>query len=153
MTTQASPEEIRDPATEANRRIRLTSLHLWNEWIEMWNGRPELARTIVAHRFTLHLPTPALVRQETVVSPPDVEQWVAAHRAKFRRLVFQTGCGPFVDVTAGVVAGPWFADTSLDGNPRPVCGMDTIAFVEGKVTEYWTIAKEADEVGRWISRG
>jgi hypothetical protein len=141
MPTQHPPEEI-----------YATGVRLWNDWMEMWNGRPELARTIVADCFTLHLPTPALAKQETIVGPAEVEKWVAAHRAKFRRLTFDPGCGPFVDVTAGVAAGPWFADASLDGSPKPVCGMDTIVFVHGKITEYWTISKEVDQVGRWVTR-
>jgi len=115
----------------------------------MWNERPELARVLVADGFVLHLPTPNAVAQETVDGPAAVERWVIAHRAKFQRLVFASTCGPFVDVRAGVVAGPWFAETIVAGEPRPVCGMDTIAFRDGKVTEYWTLSKEVDAFGRW----
>jgi hypothetical protein len=116
----------------------------------MWNHRPALARSIVAERFVLHLaPFPA--NHEVVESAAAVERWVINHRAKFRRLSFHTGGGPFVDVRAGVVAGPWFADTSIDGSPRPVCGMDTIAFRDGKITEYWTLSKEVEAVGRWTT--
>lgn len=71
-----------------------------------------------------------------VCDPASVERWVIAHRARFQRLVFHNHCSQFVDVRAGVVAGPWLADTVQDGTPRPVCGMDTIAFRDGKITEY-----------------
>jgi hypothetical protein len=30
-----------------------------------------------------------------------------------------------------------------------VCGMDTIAFRAGKITEYWTLSKPVDAFGRW----
>ncbi len=124
-------------------------LRLWNQWTEMWNQRPELARVLVADRFVLHLTLPDSTPQDTVCDPASVERWVVAHRARFQRLVFHNHCGPFVDVRAGVVAGPWFADTVQDGRPRPVCGMDTIAFRDGKITEYWTLSKPVDDVGRW----
>jgi hypothetical protein len=128
-----------------------TGLRLWDEWTRMWNGQPELARKLVAPRFVLHLTTPNPLDPSTVNDPASVERWVTAHRAKYTRLTFDTHRGPFVDVRAQVVAGPWFADTSVDGVPRPVCGMDTIAFEDGKITEYWTIAKEVDAFGRWAS--
>ena len=57
--------------------------------------------------------------------------------------------GPFVDTRAGVVAGPWHAETVIDGIARFACGMDTIAFRDGKVVEYWTMSKPADDLGRW----
>lgn len=75
------------------------------------------------------------------------------HRAKFRRLAFHTGCGPFVDPVAGVVAGPWHAEANTTDAERWVVGMDTIAFHDGKVTEYWTLSKEIDVVGAWSTRG
>jgi len=126
-----------------------TGIQLWIDWTQMWNGRPALARSLVAARFALHLPLPSQVDQATVDSPEAVERWVTAHRAKFQRLTFHTECGPFVDTAAGIVAGPWWADASIDGSPRVVCGMDTIAFRDGKITEYWSLSKEADAVGRW----
>jgi hypothetical protein len=141
MTSQAAPEDL-----------YATGRHLWKLWMEMWNGRPELARALVADGFTLHLTIPSLVRQETIVGPADVERWVTGHRARFRRLVFHPDCGPFVDVAAGVIAGPWFAELSVDESPRLACGMDMLAFVAGRITEYWTLAREVDEVGRWVSR-
>ena len=137
------------PETKTHEDLYATGLWLWNEWTRMWNGQPELARSLVAEGFVLHLPTPSPLDQESIKGPAAVEAWVAAHRGNFRGLTFHTECGPFVDVVAGVVAGPWWAETSIDGSPRPVCGMDTIAFREGKITEYWTISKEADSAGRW----
>jgi hypothetical protein len=117
----------------------------------MWNERPELALELVAPRFTLHLATP-LVDPATVTDPAGVAAWVRGHRAKFQRLVFHTGVGPFVDVRAGVVAGPWHADTIVDASPRPVCGMDTIAFRDGKITEYWTLSTPVASVGAWSTQ-
>jgi len=139
--------------TTSNADLYATGLRLWSQWTEMWNRDPALARSIVAERFVLHLVTPGGVDPRTVDGPVAVERWVIAHRAKFQRLTFHTGCGPYVDVAAGVVAGPWFADTSVDGTPRPVCGIDAIAFRDGKITEYWTLSREADAVGRWATAG
>src|ERR1700678_3625631 len=99
-----------------------TGIRLWNEWTTMWNERPELARVLVADGFVLHLTTPSGVVPETIDGPLAVERWVIAHRAKFQRLIFHTTCGPFVDVRAGVVAGPWLAETAVGGAPQPVSG-------------------------------
>jgi hypothetical protein len=118
----------------------------------MWNGEPALAHAIVADRFALHLTPPTGVDPQTVNTPAAVERWVIAHRAKFQRLRFDTHCGPFVNVTACVVAGPWFAETSTDGSSQAVCGMDTIAFRDARIVEYWTIGKPAETIGAWARR-
>ena len=110
-----------------------TGIRLWKDWTEMWNGRPELALTLVAPRFVLHLPKlsklerPDPVATESIDSPAAVERLVREARSKYTRLTFMYECGPFVDVRAGIVAGPWIADTSLDGTPRPVCGRETFS--------------------------
>jgi hypothetical protein len=36
-----------------------------------------------------------------------------------------------------------------EGKPKLSVGMDTIAFRDGKITEYWTLSKEVDSVGDW----
>jgi hypothetical protein len=133
------------------QEVYATGLRLWRDWTEMWNSRPELALQLVVPRFALHLTTPSGVDQTTVADPEAVARWVTAHRGRFHQLRFHTGCGPFVDTVAGIVAGPWYADASIDGSPRIVCGMDTIGFRDGLITEYWTISKEADAVGRWVT--
>jgi hypothetical protein len=126
-----------------------TGIGLWAQWTEMWNGRTALARELVAERFALHLPPPSLVDPATVTDPVSVERWVVQHRARFGSLTFHYEAGPFVDTVACVVAGPWSAESVVDGAPRLVCGMDAIAFRHGKVTEYWTLAREVETVGRW----
>jgi hypothetical protein len=133
-------------------QLRTIGLQLWRDWTEMWNGRPELALTLVAPQFVLHLTTPSVAAQETVTTPEAVERWVAGHRARYQRLKFHFDCDAFVDVTAGVVAGPWHAEAAIDGAPRQVCGIDILAFRDGKITEYWTLSKEVDAVGRWSTR-
>lgn len=132
--------------------IRNEGLEIWRLWTEMFDGHSSLARRVVAPRFVLHLPTPSGVDARTIADPAAVERWVTSHRAKFRRLIFHTGCGPFVDPVARVVAGPWHADAPTGDQARWVCGMDTIAFRDGKVTEYWTISKEVDAVGGWSTQ-
>jgi hypothetical protein len=89
---------------------------------------PSSSGQLVAARFTLHLPTPSAVDASAITDPVAVERWVIGHRAKFARLTFRFEAGPFVDVAAGVVAGPWAADISTDATPRWACGMDTLAF-------------------------
>lgn len=132
-----------------NEDVYAMGIRLWNEWTRMWNERPDLARELVADGFVLHLTTPNAPSPEAVNDGAGVEAWVRAHRAKFQRLTFSTNVGPFVDVRAGIVAGPWIADTSIDGSPRPVCGMDTIAFRDGRITEYWTLSSEVEAYGTW----
>lgn len=125
-------------------------LELWAKWTEMWNGRPALARELVAERFTLHLPLPSLLDPDTVTDPATVERWVTEHRARYERITFHYDTGPFVDTVAGIVAGPWSAEIVIDGRTRLVCGMDTIAFRSGKICEYWTLSKDVENVGKWI---
>lgn len=122
---------------------RASGRRIWNEWTNMWNERPALARTLVAPVFALHLPAPVDLEPSHINSPAAVEAWVTKHRAKFRALTFLNEHGPFVDEEAGVVAGPWCAEARLDESPRWMCGMDTIAFRDEKVTEYWSISTPA----------
>jgi hypothetical protein len=124
-------------------------LDLWNDWTTMWNGQPSLALRLVAPRFVLHLTVASAVDPESVTTPEAVAHWVTGQIAKYRLLSFSTGCGPFVDVAAGVVAGPWHARAQLDDAERWVCGMDTIAFRDGKITEYWTMSTPVPAVGGW----
>jgi len=128
--------------------IYQTGLHLWERWTAMWNGEPALARQLVAPGFVLHLTAP-IVDPRTVVDEPSVERWVAAHCAKFDQLTFSTKHGPFVDVARGIVAGPWIADAIIAGRPQPICGMDTIAFADGKITAYWTLSNRTESFGDW----
>ena len=129
--------------------IRQTGARLWRQWTEMWNGSFALARTLVAPRFVLHLVKPSAVDEQLIATPEAVERWVREHCAKFERLVFHPDCGPFVDTARSVVAGPWWAEASTAGVASSVCGMDTLAFRAGRVTEYWTLSRPAEDVGRW----
>jgi hypothetical protein len=54
--------------------VYATGIRLWNAWTEMFNHRPELARTIVADRFVLHLVTPNPRNQLAVDNPAEVER-------------------------------------------------------------------------------
>jgi hypothetical protein len=132
-----------------NDNLYETGLRLWAQWTEMWNGRPELARELVAPRFALHLPLPSVIDAEAVTDPEAVVRWVTRHRAQYDRLTFFYDAGPFVDADACVIAGPWTAEVVVKGAKRVVCGMDTIAFRQGRITEYWTLGKDADGVGLW----
>lgn len=127
-------------------------IRLWVQWMEMWNGRPALARDLVAERFVLHLPLPSLVDATTITDPASVERWVTEHRARSEELTFHYEAGPFVDAIANVVAGPWSAAIVANGTSRVVCGADTIAFRDGKIVEYWTLAKDAESVGAWTTK-
>ena len=118
---------------------------LWKKWTEMWNGRPELALELAAPKFALHLPTPGNVDQTTVVTPDAVVAWVAASIARFDRITFRYEAGPFV-------AGPWSGEIVAGGKISFVCGMDSIGFKNGKLTEYWTLSKESDAIARWTQR-
>ncbi len=42
------------------------------------------------------------------------------------------------------------AESVIEGKPQLSSGMDTIAFRDGKITEYWTLSKEVDSVGDWV---
>lgn len=129
-------------------------LRVWERWTEMWNGSPEIALEMAASPFVLHLPSADETDDKTVSSPRAVMEWVARSRAKYTRITFSTEAGPFVDVKAGIVAGPWIAEVVVDGQTRYARGMDTIAYGgDGKITEYWTISKPSAEAGTWAQRG
>jgi hypothetical protein len=63
---------------------------------------------------------------------------------------------PFVErdvYTTGLrIWNDWTTMLIVDGSPLSVCGMDTLAFRDCKVIEYWTLSKEVDHVGRWGHR-
>jgi len=127
-----------------------TGIKLWADWTEMWNGRPELALELAAARFVVHLPLPSPFDAAAVSNPAAVQRFVREARARFERITFHYQAGPYVDTVAGVVAGPWWAESVLDGKQRLSAGMDTIAFRDCKITEYWTLSKEVDSVGDWV---
>jgi hypothetical protein len=127
-----------------------TGIKLWADWTEMWNGRPELALELVAARFVLHLPSPSPFDTAAVSNPAAVARFVSEARARFERITFHYEAGPYVDTAACVVAGPWWAASESEGKPKLSAGMDTIAFRDGKITEYWTLSKEVDRVGDWV---
>jgi hypothetical protein len=77
---------------------------------------------------------------------------VTEFRGRCDRATFQYDASPFVDSKAGIVAGPWSAELLTSSSRRLVCGMDTIAYRDGKIYEYWTISKDVKTVGSWTSR-
>ena len=126
-----------------------TGLRLWADWTAMWNGRTELALALVAPHFAVHYPLPNPTDPATVCDPESVKRWVEGARAKFERITFRYETGPFVDTAAGVVAGPWSGEVIVAGKTSYICGMDTVAFRNGKITEYWTLSKESEAVQTW----
>jgi len=132
-----------------NNDLYYVGLRLWARWMEMWNGRPELARELVASLFALHLPLPSITDAATIVDPEAMVRWVTNSCARYERLTFFYDAGPFVDTSACVVAGPWTAEVVVNGVTRVMCGMDMVAFRDGQITEYWTLGKDVDRVGDW----
>jgi SnoaL-like polyketide cyclase len=117
---------------------------LWDRWIELWNGKLELADSIIHPDFETHrIPrpriSPDLRGREALVA------WVEQTRTLFDDLHLTVEVGPIVDGDSA--AGRWVAEgtyrggipgsTADVGTPVRFHGNDIWRAEGGLVREYW----------------
>lgn len=130
--------------------VYAAGLELWEDWTRMWNGAPEVALRRSASRFVFHLVTPEGTTLDSPLTPQALETLVREHRNKYEVARYAYAVGPFVDVRAQVVSGPWVAElVTKKGERSCICGMDIIAFEGSKVVACWSLARPVDQNASW----
>jgi len=112
---------------------------MYDRWMEMWNGRPELADELVAPDCPIHQPPNALR------GPEGVRQMVEMGRAPFEEITFRIEAAPIVDgdrlaarwVSEGVYRGGIPGATASPGTRVTFGGIDIWRVEDGRIAEYW----------------
>ncbi|PXX41560.1 ester cyclase [Undibacterium pigrum] len=142
------------PAITPAHQGRVLKSHqlLIKQWISLWNGDLELAKSIIAPDFALHA-TLLDGRSDTVISgPAGLAAWVAQSHGLFKNLQFSIQVGPIVD--ANFVVLRWEARGNYGGGmpganapvgtPVKFTGTDILRIEGGKVKDYWLNADTAN---------
>lgn len=122
------------------------------QWIALWNGDLDLARSIVAPDFALHA-TLLDGRSDTEISgPAGLAGWVAQSHGLFGDLRFTVQVGPIIDgdfavlrwVAVGRYRGGIPGAYAPIGTPLRFTGTDILRIEGGKVKDYWLNADTGD---------
>ncbi|MES2041031.1 MAG: nuclear transport factor 2 family protein [Pseudomonadota bacterium] len=136
------------PATiTPTRQTRVTTAHqaLTKQWISLWNGDLDQAKSIITPDFALHA-TLLDGRPDTAISgPAGLAAWVAQSHALFKNLRFTVQVGPIVDGNFAVLrweatgnyAGGIPSTGAVVGTPLKFTGTDILRIEGGKVKDYW----------------
>jgi len=135
------------PTVPAGSVVSAAASHrtLVTQWIALWNGDLDLAKTIVAPDFGLHA-TLLDGRSDTEIRGPEgLAGWVAQSHGLFGDLRFTVQVGPIIDGDFAVLR--WVAEGryrgGIPGTHAPVgtalrfTGTDILRIEGGKVKDYW----------------
>lgn len=114
-------------------------IRMYDRWIEMWNGRPELADERVAPGCPIHQPP------NDMRGPEGVRRMVEMGRAPFSAITFRVEVPPIVDgdrlaarwVSEGIYAGGIPGATAEPGTRIAFRGIDIWRVEDGRIAEYW----------------
>jgi SnoaL-like domain len=131
---------------------RQKATELWQRWLAMWNGRPEVAHDIIGPEYVVHLPTAgATIDPSRVQDAAGMAAWVGAFRAKFDGLRYHTDIGPLVDGDKLICR--WYGTATyqgrtgwpgdVPGRPVTMVGVDILRVVGDRIVECWTQGAEA----------
>jgi len=118
--------------------------HLYQRWMDMWNGDLDAAGEIFAPDCVAH-PAPMTTGEPPVYRGPDeMRRFVEQGRAIFATVTFRAEDAPIVDgdrlacrwIAEGTYAGGMPGDTAAPGTPITFCGIDIWRLEEEKVMEY-----------------
>jgi predicted ester cyclase len=112
---------------------------MYDRWMEMWNGRPELAAELVAPGCVVHQPP------HDVSGPEGVRQMVEMGRAPFDDITFRIEAEPIVEGNrlaarwsmSGRYRGCLPGATAAPGTAVVFGGIDIWRIEDGKIAEYW----------------
>lgn len=112
---------------------------MYDRWMEMWNGRSELADELVAPSCPIHQPP------NDLRGPEGVRQMVEMGRAPFREITFRVEVGPIVEgnrlaarwTSEGIYEGGIPGATAAPGTRISFGGIDIWHVEDGKIVEYW----------------
>ncbi|MFZ6732084.1 ester cyclase [Undibacterium sp. Ji42W] len=140
-------------AITPTHQTRVTRPHqvLTTQWISLWNGDLDLAKSIIAPDFALHA-TLLDGRPDTAISgPAGLAAWIAQSHALFNNLRFTVQVGPIVDgdfavlrwEATGNYGGGIPGTGAAAGTPLKFTGTDILRIENGKVKDYWLHADTA----------
>lgn len=119
--------------------------HLYQRWMDMWNGELDAAEEIFADDCVAH-PAPQDTGEPPVYRGPDeMRRFVEMGRAIFDTVTFRAEDEPIVEgdrlaaqwVAEGTYAGGMPGTTAEPGTPITFRGIDVWQLRDGKVVEYW----------------
>ncbi|MFK0259429.1 hypothetical protein [Streptomyces sp. NPDC090445] len=132
--------------------LRQFGVDVYDRWTAMWNGEAGLAERIMAPRFTLRYAQAGTEAFDSVTTPQQLTETIAAwHRAR-PGLRFTAEGPAVVDLRpggaaappSGLVARPYRAGfTAEDGAVAARSGTDTLRVVDGLITEVWSVSSGA----------
>lgn len=125
------------------------SMHVWDNWLNIWNGKPKNSEHIVADNLTVHIPKFGMPPSDSIRTRNDFISWVAGFRKRFNQsALFEIEIGPFIN--KDTTASRWrFTGKSPDRNgvwrEVTMCGVDILRINEcGQICEYWLSDDLAD---------
>lgn len=133
-------------------RVLKSDQPLIKQWISLWNGDLDLAKSIIATDFALHA-TLLDGRSDTAISgPAGLAAWVAQSHGLFKNLHFSIQVGPIVDghfvvlrwEATGNYGGGMPGANATVGTPVKFTGTDILRIEGGKVKDYWLNADTAN---------
>ena len=119
--------------------------HLYQRWMDMWNGDLDAADEIFADDCVAH-PAPQDTGEPGIFrGPDDMRRFVEMGRAIFNNVTFRSLDAPIVEgnrlaarwVAEGTYAGGMPGATAKGDTPITFRGIDVWQLEGGKVVEYW----------------
>jgi|SRR5687768_12557773 predicted ester cyclase len=112
---------------------------MYDRWMEMWNGKPELAAELVAPGCVVHQPP------NDASGPEGVRAMVEMGRAPFEDITFRIEVEPIVEgdrlaarwSMTGHYRGGLPGATAEPGTEVSFGGIDIWRVEDGKIAEYW----------------
>ncbi|GAA1959273.1 nuclear transport factor 2 family protein [Kitasatospora viridis] len=130
-----------------NQDGRTWATELFDLWTALWNGDLALSEQIMAPEFTLRYAQPGTEVFDTIRTPQQFADLIAAFRKARPGLRFAPEGPTAVDLQpgdggwTGLVTSPYLA--SFDGGERESrSGTDMLRVADGKIVEVWSVSNE-----------
>lgn len=122
-----------------------TPQQLYQAWIELWNGRFELAHEIIAENCRVHQAPSDPKNPLDLRGPEGVLKMIMMGHAPFSDLVFRIELEPIVEgnrlaarwISEGRYKGDFPGATVSPGTRITFGGIDIMRIEDGKIAEYW----------------
>jgi hypothetical protein len=128
-----------------------TAERVWQRWLDMWNGDPEIADEIIADGLQMWYNGRSAIDASHINNPEMFKGWVKAFRTKFDDMTFSTHFGPLV--AGDMVTVRWYLNAVYNGNsgfpddvpgqPFTRAGVDIWRITDGRVQQCWSMSTAA----------
>jgi predicted ester cyclase len=118
---------------------------LYDQWVEAWNGNPDVLPAIIAPEFVIHQARFDGTASEDVRGPEAAARMLHEAAAPFPKLHMTVDAGPAVDgdlvaarwTLRGTYQGGMPGATAAPGTEVVFSGIDLFRVESGKFVEYW----------------